>query len=262
MKDQIVLINNDGYGAPELKRMSPGYTLKGLIIAVTIHFMMIAAYMFFAYLNEAKAKVIPIGNTPFKIVEIDMPPALDEEVTPPVKKDEISAPVKDLSALLPQPVSKDMADDIKLKTQDELNRISGTVSSIGDSMVAFLDNTSIIIPDKVVTDKIENVIKDTPKDIYSSVEVDVAPECINLGSVRSSMVYPDLAITAGIEGKVTVKVLVGPDGNILKLGSVSGPDIFHDEVKEKAGNLKFTPGLQSNKPVKVWITVPFSFKLK
>jgi TonB family protein len=262
MTDQIVLINNDGYGAPELKRLSPGFTLKGFIIAVTIHFMIIAAYMLFAYLNEAKAKVIPVGNTPPKIVEIELPPSLEEELVPPEKKEEVSAPVKNLSALQPKPVSRDLADDVKLKTQDELNKITGNVSSTGDSLVASLNNTGITVPDDIIKDKIDNVVKDIPKDVYTSAEVDVAPECINLGTVRSSMVYPDLAITAGIEGKVTVKVLVGTNGNILKLGSVSGPDIFHDEVKEKAGNLKFTPGLQSNKPVKVWISVPFSFKLK
>lgn len=262
MNDKIILINNDNYGAPELKKMAQGFTLKGLIIAVTIHFVMVAAYMFFAYLNEAKAKVIPVGNTPFKIVEIDMPPSLDEEVTPPVKKDEVSAPVKDLSALQPQPVSKDLADDIKLKTQDELNKITGNVSSAGDSMVASLDNTGIKVPDDVIKDKIDDIIKDIPKDIYTSAEVDVAPECINLGSVKGTLVYPELAITAGIEGKVTVKVLVGPQGDIIKVGSISGPDVFHDEVRDKARNLQFTPGLQSNKPVKVWVNVPFSFKLK
>jgi protein TonB len=76
------------------------------------------------------------------------------------------------------------------------------------------------------------------------------------------MLDPENAVQIGLEGKVTVKVLVGPEGGVLKIGSVSGPDLFHDEVKEKAKNLQFTPGLQNNKPVKVWVTVPFSFKLK
>jgi outer membrane biosynthesis protein TonB len=48
----------------------------------------------------------------------------------------------------------------------------------------------------------------------------------------------------------------------MKVGSVSGPDVFHDEVRDKASDLQFTPGLQNGKPVKVWVTVPFNFKLK
>ena len=75
------------------------------------------------------------------------------------------------------------------------------------------------------------------------------------------MQYPSVARESGIEGRVTVKVLVGPDGNVIKIGSVSGPDVFADEVREKSMNLQFTPGLQNGKPVKVWVTVPFNFKL-
>ena len=78
---------------------------------------------------------------------------------------------------------------------------------------------------------------------------------------QHGMNYPELAIETGIQGKVTVKVLVGPDGNVIKVGSLSGPEVFHSEVKDKARQLQFTPGLQSNKPVKVWVNVPFSFKL-
>jgi protein TonB len=76
------------------------------------------------------------------------------------------------------------------------------------------------------------------------------------------MAYPQVAIEASIEGRVTVKVLVGPDGSVLKVGGISGPDVFHDEVADKSMNLQFTPGLQNGRPVKVWVTVPFNFKLK
>jgi outer membrane biosynthesis protein TonB len=50
--------------------------------------------------------------------------------------------------------------------------------------------------------------------------------------------------------------------SVIQVGSINGPDIFHDEVRSKAPNLKFTPGLQNGKPVKVWVTVPFNFRLK
>ena len=75
------------------------------------------------------------------------------------------------------------------------------------------------------------------------------------------MKYPELAIEAQIEGKVTVKVLVGLDGSVEKIGNISGPEIFYSEVKEKSRLLKFTPGLQNGKAVNVWISVPFNFKL-
>jgi len=259
MNENIALINNDKYGASELKKLHQGYTLKGFILAVTIHFVLIAAYMVFAYINESKAKDIPKNTKEvINIVEIDVPPSLNEEI-PPVKQEEVVKQTKDLSALEPKPVKKDIADDVKLKTQNELDNITGNVSREGDSLIASTDNTGKI-DDKIDT-KIKD-IKEPVKDIYNSYEVEKVPECINLAQVKASMEYPELAVETGMEGKVTVKVLVGPDGNVIKLGSITGPEVFYDEVKDKSRDLQFTAGLQNNNPVKVWVTVPFNFKLK
>ncbi|MBE2216803.1 MAG: outer membrane protein assembly factor BamD, partial [Ignavibacteria bacterium] len=119
------------------------------------------------------------------------------------------------------------------------------------------------VEEKKIEEKIEKKEKVVEeKTVFQSFEVEKAPECVNLSQVRSSMQYPEIAREAGMEGRVTVKVLVGPDGNVIKVGSVSGPDVFHDEVRSKANDLQFTPGLQNGKPVKVWVTVPFNFKLK
>jgi len=104
-------------------------------------------------------------------------------------------------------------------------------------------------------------VEEKEKTVYQSFEVEKAPECVNLQQVRGSMVYPPMAIEAQIEGKVTVKVLVDANGNVIKIGSINGPDVFRDEVSSKSMQLQFTPGLQNGKPVKVWVTVPFSFKL-
>lgn len=121
----------------------------------------------------------------------------------------------------------------------------------------------IKVEEKKVEEKIEKTEKIVEeKTVYQSFEVEKPPECVNLQQVRGEMTYPEVARQAGIEGRVTVKVLVGPDGNVIKIGSVNGPDVFYEEVTSKAGDLQFTPGLQNGKPVKVWVTVPFNFKLK
>jgi protein TonB len=109
-------------------------------------------------------------------------------------------------------------------------------------------------------DKTSKVEKE--KTVYQQFEVEKPPECVNLGQVKASMRYPDLAREGGIEGRITVKVLVDESGYVIKIGSINGESVFHDEVKEKARDLQFTPGLQNGKPVKVWVSVPFVFKLK
>jgi protein TonB len=241
--------------------MAQGFTMKGFIIAVTLHIGLIAAYMLFVYINDSKAKDIPKNpNVPIYFVDIDSPPPVEDNNIPPVKQDDPVALVKDLSALQPEPVRKDIADDIVLKTQDQLNEITTGVSRTGDSVI-FTDNINIRIDDNVINDKID-IVKDPVTDIFTISEVDIVPEAINLSQVKASMDYPVLAVESQIQGRVTVKVLVGPDGSVLKTGSLSGPEVFYEEVKDKVKNLQFTPGLQSNKPVKVWVTVPFNFKLQ
>ena len=75
------------------------------------------------------------------------------------------------------------------------------------------------------------------------------------------MRYPEIARSSGIEGRVTVKVLVGTSGSIEKIGGMSGPSVFHNEVRDKVYNLQFTPALQNGVPVRCWVSVPFNFKL-
>ena len=261
MYDTITLINNDKYGAPELKKLHQGYTLKGFIVAVTIHIALIAAYMLIAYINQSKAKDIPV-NTRAPIIFVETfpePPSVNENEVPPVKEEEIVQKVKDLASLTPEPVKKKDADDVVLKTQDELNNINTTTSNTGDTIV--VAGKDINIDDTKIKDVIKDNTTDNTKTTFNISEVDVVPECINLSSVRSQIEYPVLAREINMEGKVTAKVLVGADGNVIKVGSLSGPEVFHDEVRDKAMNLQFTPGLQNNKPVKVWVHVPFNFKL-
>jgi len=263
MYDRIELINNNSYGAPELKKVYQVYALKGFIIAVTFHLFLIAVYMLVGYINEAKSKDIPVNqNRNFKIVELDIPPSLDDKDIPDVK-DEIIQKVKDLSALNPVPTRKDLADDVILKTQIELNQLDNNVSRDGDSVITVSNLNDVNIKNDIIDNNIKKDINDVqPDKTYKDFEVEKPPECLNLSTVKNQMQYPEIAVESGQEGRVTVSVLVGTDGSVIKVGSLKGPDIFYDEVKDKVKNLQFTPGLQNSTPVKVWVSVPFQFKLK
>jgi TonB family protein len=75
-------------------------------------------------------------------------------------------------------------------------------------------------------------------------------------------VYPELAKKAGLEGKVWVKILVDTEGKpkqvvILK----SDSDVFNQVAVDAANQFLFTPAYLKDKPVSVWVSVPFKFKL-
>lgn len=74
--------------------------------------------------------------------------------------------------------------------------------------------------------------------------------------------YPEMARASQLEGTVTVKVLVGPDGNVMQAVVLKGVHPMLDAAaREAALKCKFTPGKQRNIPVKAWMAIPFRFRL-
>ena len=262
--DNIQVLMNTDYGAPELKKLYQKFFARGLFYAVIVHVVFISTYLVINYINTLKAEELSKQQQQQRIInltDLEPPPSATEDETPPPPKiEEVVNPPKDLSALTPEPVAKEKAEEQTIKTQEELEQIKTPVSSMGDSG-KFTYTGPIKVQEKKVEEKIEKK-EQVEKTVYQSFEVEKAPECVNLGQVRSSMSYPEIARQAGIEGRVTVKVLVSEGGSVIKVGSISGPDVFHEEVRSKASNLEFTPGLQNGRPVKVWVTVPFNFRLK
>ena len=251
----------------ELKIPYRKYLRKGLIYSIILHICVVAAYggvhYYSKYKQEQELKNIQQRIINVSLTDLEPPPSALDEEEPPPKVEELTTPTKDLEALTPEPVAKERADVQTIKTQQQLEDIKTPVSNVGDTG-KFSFSGPIKIEEKKIEEKItkKEVIEEKEKTVYQSFEVEKAPECVNLQQVRSSMVYPPMAIEAQIEGKVTVKVLVDGDGSVIKVGSINGPDIFRDEVSSKSMQLQFTPGLQNGKPVKVWVTVPFVFKLK
>jgi protein TonB len=74
--------------------------------------------------------------------------------------------------------------------------------------------------------------------------------------------YPEMARKAGIEGTVMAQLLIGADGKVYDVLIVAGPEIFHASVETAARQCVFSPAKQRDKPVAVWVTVPFRFSLR
>jgi len=88
------------------------------------------------------------------------------------------------------------------------------------------------------------------------VEVEKEPAIV----VKKEPAYPEIALRAGIEGKVWVKIWVDTDGRarqaiVLK----SDNEIFNQPALEAAKQFVFTPAIKAGKPVSVWVSVPFKF---
>ncbi|HRI85684.1 MAG TPA: TonB family protein [Ignavibacteria bacterium] len=249
------------YGAPDLKKFYQKYVTRGLIIAVILHGFFIGGYALAMYYEKVKAEQdAEQQDRIVNLQDLDVPPPIDE--IPPEPPKDIA--LKDLSALTPEPVAKkEVVEEVKLKSQKELEEVKLPVASTGT------DDPNLVNPNaeftgKVQEKKIEEKVEkkeEKKKDVFQQFEVEKAPVAVNLGSIKGSMRYPEIARQSGIEGRVVAKVLVGTDGSVIKVGGISGPEVFRDEVADKVMGLQFTPALQNGQPVKCWVSVPFSFTL-
>ena len=74
--------------------------------------------------------------------------------------------------------------------------------------------------------------------------------------------YPEMARMSQLQGTVIVKVLVGPDGNVMDAQVLQGVNPLLDRAAIAAARrTKWKPGKQRNIPVKAWMALPFNFRL-
>ncbi|MBB28413.1 MAG: energy transducer TonB [Gemmatimonadetes bacterium] len=95
------------------------------------------------------------------------------------------------------------------------------------------------------------------EEIVELWKVEQKPELIT----HIAHAYPVLARRAGIEGVVYVNLLVGKDGKVLRAEVVKGLEVFHEAALDAVKQFTFSPGIQNDKAVKVWITTPLQFTL-
>jgi protein TonB len=75
--------------------------------------------------------------------------------------------------------------------------------------------------------------------------------------------YPEIASRAGIEGTVHVKMWVDKEGKVRKVVVLkSDAELFNEPAIEAGMQWVFTPAMQHDGPVSVWVAVPFKFRLK
>lgn len=95
------------------------------------------------------------------------------------------------------------------------------------------------------------------------VAVEESPELIGgMDALYEEVSYPDFARRAGIEGRVVVQFVVDEEGNVTDPRALSSP---HSSLEEEAiravSQMKFTPGKQRDRAVRVQMSLPVMFEL-
>ena len=79
---------------------------------------------------------------------------------------------------------------------------------------------------------------------------------------KTDPVYPEAARQTGVEGMVTLTVLIGADGAVKRVTPVSGPDVLVQAASAAVASWKFESYLFEGRPRDVETIVTLEFRLK
>ena len=228
------------YGAVELKAVYHKYRMWGLGIAIAIHAVIIGSYYIVGLLQSEEPPMVQVRL--LKYSDLGPPPSMTSANTPPPIS--VSAPTAKPSVGAPVPVpDAEVSAEQTLATQTEMSQ---QVAPIGDATGA----------GEVAVQQDIRIDDDAPPADFVAVE----KEPVVVKKVEPK--YPELAMRAGLEGKVWVKIWVDKEGRAKQVVILkSDAEIFNEPAIEAAKQFVFTPAYMNNGPVSVWVSVPFKFRL-
>lgn len=100
-------------------------------------------------------------------------------------------------------------------------------------------------------------IEEPEEEILEYFMVEEKPVLIH----RVAPVYPPVALKAGIEGTIHLKILVDKAGIVEQSAAVKGKEIFHKAALRAVNQYRFKPARQNDRPVKVYLVIPIRFRI-
>ncbi len=103
-------------------------------------------------------------------------------------------------------------------------------------------------------------MKDTETDVFTKTSVDKAPEII----FKPEMSYPPGARSEGIEGSVTLKIMIGKSGAVKEVVVLNSEPkgVFEKTALKEIKRWRFKPGSYKGRNVRVWVIETVTYKLK
>ena len=228
------------YGAAELKKVAQKYMMLGLLAGILICFSGVGTYHLAVWLNEDEEPVHMVRIV--KYTDLGPPPSLTNQAAPAVAA---SGPAVRPSIGVPVPVpDAEVSPEQTIASQTELSQQSApTVDPGANAGSAQIEQDLKIDDDAAPPDFV-------PYEKEPTVVKRIEPK------------YPDLALRAGLEGTVYVKVWVDKEGKVRKVVLLkSDAPIFEDAAIAAAKQWVFTPAVMQKGPVSVWVSIPFKFRL-
>ena len=250
---------NKQYGAYVLRDESSNRHIKALIIVTILGLAVI-------FLPKIISSVIPAAPDVVQTEEVTMV-EINQEIPEEdqIKQIENVPPpplLKETVQFTPPVIKRDEEVTNEVSTQQDLtdNKADISVKTVegvkeGGVDIADLQEHKVVIQEE------------KKPEIFQHVEV---PPTFPGGDkelmkwLQDNMVYPVVAQEQGIQGRVILRFVVGPDGSV---GSVEvqrslDPSCDKEAIRVVKKMPKWIPGKQNGNPVYVYYTLPVLFKLQ
>lgn len=228
----------------DLKFSYQRYVQRAVIVAVIIHAVAATGYMITNYIIEKQS----LGTRITTYADLGPPPALTDAPTMP--EIPIAAPSQPVIGI-PDPVDDtEVSSEMTIATQTEMSQsVAPIVQNIQEEKLVIQapKEDKIVIQDDALP----------PPDTFIAYETPPT----NVKPIKP--VYPEMARKAGVEGTVILFVLIDKEGRVrdvkVRKGIGGGLD---ESAVEAVKATPWTPAIQNNRPVSVWVSVPIRFKLR
>jgi protein TonB len=266
--DEIVFEKrNKSYGAFELRKLIDRHKLTGLLVAVGFFTLVVLASQFklFSLISKlTEEKEVNIEMTNVDLPPPPPPPPVDAPPPPPPPPPPVRPTIKFVELIAKK---DEEVQEQQVTKQEEIKETAVSTETVkGD------ENAKAIISEPT-TGTGTGVVKEpepvAPKEpeIFDRAEVQPSypggPQAM-MKYLANNIRYPSLARENNLEGKVVVKFTVDRDGSIkdpVVLKDGVGGGCADEAIRVIKSMPKWTPGLQRGNPVKVYFTLPVSFKL-
>ncbi len=251
-KTAIAVPASSAYGAYELKESAKRNTLEAFVAALA--FITVLMLVYVAFISEYRSRESKI------------------ELLPPIKgdirfyPDKPTNPLPKLPSAIYHGISSTAGNPVPVpETLIKGDNDFASINDIGHALpTTGTDNELVSLNSDVNLNNnpVDVSVRESeiPPDTFVAVEKE---PYINLDELQRMVVYPKLAIAAGVQGKVIVRVFVNIDGKPLKSIVESSENELLNEAAVKAVlNSVFTPAIQNGKPVGLWVSIPIQFRLK
>jgi protein TonB len=229
--DEIIFENrNKAYGAYVLRKKYKSATSISILGGIAFSIMLMMAISFTTEKGTA-------SDGPKSVVIVISDPLIPEKIKVPEMK--------------PPAALTDVARNLKPEVTEDTTQIT-TDGDINDTVTFIEPSDPVIQPEE----KIFIVVEESPE--YPGG----LPELMKF--VNQNIVYPYEAQVNNIQGKVILKFVVNTDGSVdrIELLRSIDPLLDNEAIRVVRSLPKFRPGKQGGVPVRVWFSLPVSFKIQ